>query len=120
MSWREKIADFPIRSVADHLDPSTLCYALFGRHSREAPQRERFPTGSNVRFYVMPNTVHNTPQRLKQAGVLDEVVRFGFHGRKGKVDRILKSRFNAKVLTEPTEAMKTRAADDAIALEAAA
>lgn len=115
MSWREKIADFPIRSVADHLDPSTQCYAVFGRHSRE-----RFPTGSNVRFFVMPNTVHNTPQRLKQAGVLDEVVRFAFHGRKGKVDRILKTRFNAKVLSEPTEAMKARAEDDAKALEAAA
>ncbi len=120
MSWREKIADFRIRSVADHLDPSTECYALFGRHSREAPQRERFPISSNVRFYVMPKTVHNTPQRLKQAGVLDEVVRFAFHGRKGKVERILKTQFNAQRLTEPTEAMQARAAEDAAAMEFAA
>lgn len=120
MPWRDRIESFPIRSVRDHLDPETLCYAFFGRHSREAPQRERFPIADNVRFFVMPNTVHNTPQRMKQAGVLDEVVRFAFHGRKGKVQQILKSEFRAIRLTEPTETMVARAADDAAALEVAA
>lgn len=120
MQWRDQIGQVTIRTAADHLGEETLCYALFGRHSREAPQRERFPIRDNVRFYVLPKTVHNTPQRLKQAGVLDEVVRFAFRGRKGKVDRILKSKFNALRLTEPTEAMVARAKDDATAMTLAA
>lgn len=117
--WRDQITDFRIRSVDDHLSDETTCYALFGRHTREAPQRERFPIRDNVRFFVMPNTVHNTPQRLKQAGVLDDVVRYAFHGRRGLVGRVLTEKFNAERWTSPTKAIRERAKDDAAALVAA-
>lgn len=117
-TWRDQIKDFRVRAVGDHLHEKTTYYALFGRHSREAPQRERFPIRKNVHFFVLPNTVHNTPQRLKQAGVLDDVVRLAFHGRRGLVGRLLKEKFNAERWTSPTKAMRLRAKDDAMALAA--
>lgn len=117
--WRDRITDFRIRAVGDHLDDDTTCYAMFGRHPREAPQRERFPIRKNVHFFVFPNTVHNTPQRLKQAGVLDDVVRYAFHGRRGLVERVLTEKLNAERWNSPTKAMRLRAKDDAAAQEAA-
>jgi hypothetical protein len=111
LDYRDRIENHRIRSVADHIAPGTEYYAFFGQHGREAPQRDRFPLRDNINFFVMPRTVHNTPQRMKHAGLLDDIVRFAFQGRTRLVRRLLKTRLNARQLFEPTAAMLKRSAD---------
>jgi hypothetical protein len=108
MGYRNQITTHRIRTVADHIAPETEYYVFFGRHSREAPQRDRFPLTENIKFFVMPQTVHNTPQRMKQAGVLNEVFHFAMQRRTRVVRRILKQQFGAHQVVDPTEAMLIR------------
>jgi hypothetical protein len=71
--YRDRIQDYRIRSIEDHLNSDTRYIVLHGRHGREAPQRDRFPRRDNLRHFIMPHTHHNVPQRLKKEGVLDTV-----------------------------------------------
>lgn len=111
--WREAIRAHRIRSVAEHVVPGPLYYVFFGTHGREAPQRDRFPLLDNIKFFLLPRTVHNTPQMMKRAGILDSVVQFAFEGRTRMVRRQLAQHLNARQVTVPTEHMLARAAADA-------
>jgi pimeloyl-ACP methyl ester carboxylesterase len=71
MMYRDRIQDYRIRSIEDHLASATRYIVLHGRHGREAPQRDRFPRRDNLRHFILPHTHHNVPQRLKKEGVLD-------------------------------------------------
>ncbi|MEL6102077.1 MAG: hypothetical protein AAF088_06835 [Pseudomonadota bacterium] len=96
MDYRARIETHRLRSVGDHIVPDTMYFAFFGMHGREVPQRNRFPRGPNIKFFLMPRTVHNTPQRMKQAGILDEIVQFAFDRRSRMVRRILRTELNAR------------------------
>lgn len=111
--FRDKIEEHRITGVHDYMRAETTYYVFFGRHFREAPQRDRFPTGQNVHFYVMPNTVHNTPQRLKKAGVLNRAVKLCAEGRNWRLQTLMKETFNAERLTDPSPAMLAQAAANA-------
>lgn len=106
--FRGNIDNHRIRSVGDHISDRTTYYVFFGQHGREAPQRDRFPMARNIKFFVMPRTVHNTPQRMKGRGILDEVILTSTQKRTRLVRRLLKSNLNARQLTEPTRAMIAR------------
>jgi len=100
---RDKLTAFRIRHLADHLPGTTQVYAVFGRHPREAPQRDRFPQGPNIHGYVLPRTHHNTAQRMKRAGVLDAAVQAAFDGRAFRVRRLLRRTLGARPMPqEPT------------------
>ena len=99
-AFRENITDFDVRDVADHMDDTVLYTVLFGRHGREVPQRDRFPIRENVDFYVMKNTVHNTPMRLKKAGLLDRFIAAAANGRRRKVRQMMLEHFDARPLRE--------------------
>lgn len=98
--WREKISEFRVGSAADHLIDAPQYTVVFGRHGREAPQRDRFSKRSNLRVYVMPMTHHNVPQRLKHMGILDKVFEFAIEGRSRKLRLLLQSKANAVMLPQ--------------------
>ena len=107
-AFRTQIDTHRIRSVRDHLHAETLYYVFFGQHGREAPQRDRFPLEANIKFFVMPRTVHNTPQRMKGQGILDDIILIACQKRTRLIRRLLKARLNARQITKPTEAMLAR------------
>lgn len=84
MRQRREIREFRLRSVQDMFVDDTAYYIMHGRHPREAPQRDRFPRAKNIHHYVLPNTVHNVPQKLRGAGILEEVVEYAFQNRPRK------------------------------------
>lgn len=96
--WRSKISSFNIESAANHLVDTPNYTVIFGRHGREAPQRDRFPRRDNMRVYVMPQTHHNVPQRLKNKGILDKVFQFVIEGKPRKLRLLLQSKVSAELL----------------------
>ncbi|MEO1139489.1 MAG: alpha/beta hydrolase [Pseudomonadota bacterium] len=99
-AFRDSIAAFDIRGVEEHLDDVPVYTVLFGRHGRETPQRDRFPIRDNVDFFVMKNTVHNTPMRLKQAGLLDTFITAAANGRRRKVRQMMFEQFSVRPLRD--------------------
>lgn len=81
MEYRSRIREFAIRDLSETIVPDTRYYVVHGRHSREAPQRDRFPRADNIVHLILPRTVHNVPQKLRKAGVLDKVVELAFQNR---------------------------------------
>ncbi|MBV7410881.1 hypothetical protein [Maritimibacter sp. DP1N21-5] len=81
MNWRARIGTHRIRSVTDHLNDTTRYYVFHGKHPRERFQRDRFAPRENLMHIVIPATVHNVPQRLRRAGILDKVTGACFDGR---------------------------------------
>lgn len=81
MDYRSRIKQFVIRDLSDTLVPGTAYYAVHGRHPREAPQRDRFPRADNLVHLILPRTVHNVPQKLRDAGILEEAVEQAFLNR---------------------------------------
>ena len=90
MNWREKITHFAIRSASDYLTDTPEYHVFHGRHGREAPQRDRVPYRENLIHTILPQTHHNVPARLKQAGVLEAVTQACFENRRRRVRLLLK------------------------------
>ncbi|PID35997.1 MAG: hypothetical protein CR993_07485 [Rhodobacterales bacterium] len=99
--WREKITRFRVRCAADHLRDGPQYTVLFGRHGREAPQRDPFPHRDNLRLYILPRTHHNVPQRLKDLGILTDSFKFAIAGRPRKLRLLLKNRAAATLRPNP-------------------
>lgn len=76
--YRDRISEIKIPSIKEFLADQTEYYVFHGRHPREAPQREPFPRKANLHHFIMRNTVHNTSQRLKQFGLLSDVIQAAF------------------------------------------
>lgn len=98
--YRDQITKYEIISATDHLQDQTAYTMINGRHGREAPQRDRFPVRRNLRHYVMPQTHHNVPQRLKGLNCLGEVINFAIEGRPRKLLLLMKSKANARLLAQ--------------------
>lgn len=94
---REKIKRFKIISAADHFQDQTKYTVIHGRHGREAPQRDRFPSRDNLRHFILPQTHHNVPQRLKSSGCLHSVVSSAIDGRPRKLRLHLQNTMGAKL-----------------------
>ncbi|MFN4171775.1 MAG: hypothetical protein ACK4GW_08480 [Pseudorhodobacter sp.] len=73
MTHREAIDNIDISDVGSYLTARTQYVVIYGRHGREAPQRDRFPNPDNLHLYVMPQTNHNTAARLKSLGLLADL-----------------------------------------------
>ena len=102
MNWRAKIADFRVRHVKDHLNPATQYVAIYGAHKREAPQRERLPIADNIERIHMNRTHHNTAQRLKARGLLDQIIELAFERRIYRVRRLIRRGIGAEVVSANT------------------
>jgi hypothetical protein len=73
MQHRKTIDDIEIVDVGSYLEDRTQYVVVYGRHGREAPQRDRFPNPYNLTLFVMPRTNHNTGGRLKTLGLLTDL-----------------------------------------------
>lgn len=93
--YRDRITRHRIRRASDHFRPETQYVVIFGRHPRDAPQRDRMPFAANVQRVVLPKTHHNTAQRLKAAGLLPAVVDAALDGRRRRLRRLLKDGMQA-------------------------
>lgn len=87
--WRDRIADFHIGDVTPHLQASGQYFVFFGRHPRELVQRERAVARDNLDLFILPHTHHNTSQRMKEAGILDQVLQACFSCDRPTVETLL-------------------------------
>ncbi|WP_298858789.1 hypothetical protein [uncultured Sulfitobacter sp.] len=104
MDLRANIGDIRISSAADYLHDSCTYYVFFGSHPRERPQRDRFPLADNIALFNIPTVVHNSPQRMKQTGVLADVFKHACERRRRKVRLLLQETFGAKITNPPKDA----------------
>ena len=104
MNFRDLIASHRIRHVEDHIQAGTQYVVLFGQHRREAPQRDRFPVAENIETHHMARTHHNTAQRLKARGLLDQIIQLGFDRRIFRIRRLLRRNFAATLVSGRQEA----------------
>lgn len=103
LDLRAAISDIKISSAADYLNDSCTYYVFFGSHPRQRPQRDRFPLADNIALFNIPTVVHNSPQRMKQAGVLAEVFNHACKRRRRKVRLLLQRTFGAKITNPPKD-----------------
>ena len=87
--YRDAIAQYRVSNAADYIVPECRYYVFFGRHPREAVQRNLAQPSENLELYVMPGTHHNTPQRMKAAGVLDTMISACFAGKQRVRNKIM-------------------------------
>tara|TARA_R110002096_G_scaffold291969_10_gene486222 strand:- start:9650 stop:10405 length:756 start_codon:yes stop_codon:yes gene_type:complete len=99
MTQREAIDNIDITDVGTYLMPDTYYVVVYGRHGREAPQRDRFPNPDHLSLFVMPMTHHNTAARLKGLGLLTDLRDLVFDGQINEAGELLKSGAHAH-LTE--------------------
>jgi pimeloyl-ACP methyl ester carboxylesterase len=91
MTQRDAIDNIDITDVGAYLMPDTWYVVVYGRHGREAPQRERFPNPDHLSLFVMPQTNHNTAARLKGLGLLTDLRDLVFDGHIDEAGELLKS-----------------------------
>jgi hypothetical protein len=100
MEHREKIDEIEISDVGSYLVPHTTYVVVFGRHGREAPQRENFPNPENLTLFVMPRTNHNTASRLKSLGLLADLRDAVFGGDLDLAKDLMTERASARILED--------------------
>ena len=106
---RSGITEHRIRSVVDHIVPETEYYVFFGGHYRERRQRDRFPLGDNIKFYILEDLSHRTPLRMKKEGILEDVIQQCFANHPRRVLKTLQQKLKAWRVTRPTRDMRRRA-----------
>ena len=90
MEWRAQIKTFRVRSVDEMLADGPTYHVFHGLHGREAPQRDRVPFRDNLIHTILPRTHHNVSTRLKNAGLLADVVASGFDNKRRRLRQMLK------------------------------
>jgi len=96
MTEREAIDNIDITDVGTYLMADTHYVVVYGRHGREAPQRDRFPNPDHLSLFVMPMTHHNTAARLKRLGLLTDLRDLVFEGNIEDAGALLHSGAHAR------------------------
>jgi hypothetical protein len=94
--YRDAIPVYRVSNAADHIIAGCQYYVFFGRHPREAVQRDLAQAHENLELYVMPGTHHNTPQKMKAAGVLDMVINACFAGKQRVLNKTMGKTLQAR------------------------
>lgn len=94
--YRAAIPVYRVSNAGDHIVAGCQYYVFFGRHPREAVQRDLAAAHENLELYVMPGTHHNTPQRMKAAGVLDLVIHACFAGKQRVLNKTMGKTLQAR------------------------
>lgn len=79
-NWKDNIKEFRIHNCCENLSDETQVFIFHGGLPREDLQREGFPYKDNIFLYVLPETAHNVPQRIRKFGLLNDVTKNAFGG----------------------------------------
>lgn len=94
--YRDRIAAIRIRSAAEHMSPATRHTIIMGDARLEAPQARLIPRAANVNTHYLPDTRHDTATRIKQAGLLPQVIDHAFARRSADLSALLAHSLNAR------------------------
>ncbi len=94
--YRDAILQYRVSNAADHIVAGCQYHVFFGRHPREAVQRDLAQAHENLELYVLPGTHHNTPQKMKAAGVLDIVINACFAGKQRVLNKTMGKTLSAR------------------------
>ncbi len=100
---RSKITDINISNAADYMNESCAYYVFFGTHQREQPQRRHLPQGDNVKLFMIPGINHNSPQRIRKAGILGSVIGLAAQKRTHRLRLEMQAAFGEQSQIAPEE-----------------
>lgn len=83
--FRSRIKTHRMGGAAEHMVPTTTYHMFHGGKAKEAPQRDRFPVADNLYHTILPDMIHQVPQKLKDLGLLERVARAAMNNRARKV-----------------------------------
>ena len=92
--YRNAIQDFRIHSANDHLRPECLYFVFLGARRREHAQRRQAKALPNLDYYVMAETLHDTPGRMKKAKILDTLIDACFDQNRDRVQELMIKAFD--------------------------
>ncbi|MCG7495105.1 alpha/beta hydrolase [Thalassobius sp. Cn5-15] len=95
MDYREQIETHHIRGLGDYLTEETTYHVFHGTHGRERAQRDRFPKFPTLYHMIMPQTVHNVPQRMKRFGIMDQIIQLSFENKVRQVRLLMADKMGA-------------------------
>lgn len=94
--YRSKIAEIKISNAADYMNDTCSYYVFFGTHQREQPQRRHLPQADNVKLFMIPGINHNSPQRIRKAGILGDVIGLAAQRRTHRLRLEMQAAFGEK------------------------
>lgn len=94
--YRSRIEAIRIRCAADLMAAGTAHHIVMGMSRLEKPQTRLLPQAANTNLYFLPGARHDTATRIKQAGILPEVVHLAFARRGDALADLLSQSLNAR------------------------
>lgn len=85
MYFRKHIKTHRLGGADAHMNAQTTYHVFHGGRSVEHPQRDRFPMKKNLYHTVLPKIAHRVPQKLKDLGLLERIMRAAMNDRARKV-----------------------------------
>ena len=108
--WREykrNVSSFVVRSAAECVSPGTRYTIAHGGRGRDRRHYLRFPTGANIRHFIVPFHTHSLAVKMKLAGLLTPFVVGALDGDDAAVDAIM-ARMGAHLRNPGGEGERTR------------
>ncbi len=94
--YRDRIQSVTIRQATDHMAPATQHTIIMGAARLEKPQLRLLPQAANTDIHLLRRTGHDSATRIKQAGILSDVIAHAFAHRRADLAALLTSRLNAR------------------------
>jgi len=94
--YRSRIAAVHVRAATDHMAAATQHTIIMGESRLEKPQLRLLPQAANTDILLLRRTGHDTATRIKQAGILPDVVALAFARRRADLAALLSDRLNAR------------------------
>ena len=94
--YRDHIPAIHIRAATDHMAAATQHTIIMGESRLEKPQLRLLPQADNADVHVLRRTGHDTATRIKQAGILPDVIAHAFARRRADLAALLATRVNAR------------------------
>lgn len=87
--YRDRIPAVAIHQATDHMAPATQHTIIMGASRLEKPQIRLLPQAANTDIHFLRRTGHDTATRIKQAGLLPQVLSHAFARRRAELAALL-------------------------------
>ena len=94
--YRSRIPAVTVRQATDHMAAATQHTIIMGEARLEKPQLRLLPQAANTDIHLLRRTGHDTATRIKQAGILPDVIAHAFARRRAELAALLATRLNAR------------------------